>query len=252
MHLTPPNAVAALALAIGIAASAPALAGVSGWTRSSIVSDSVVNNGNGTWAYNYTVSNTSQNDGGPDGPLPPILVDWELPWFGDAGITNIVSPVNWTFTIETIGSANPATGWDGVASWQTPGDPFYAGPNSPYTTVSQVLHWYNVCWTNGRAVATTVAATVTTCEGDLDGAIFPDESLGGFGFTSDFGPTDAPYQASWTTLPVRSGDPRFPLGGFPNSPAVNAINATPEPSALALLAGALAAGAAAMRRRRQR
>jgi hypothetical protein len=65
------------------------------------------------------------------------------------------------------------------------------------------------------------------------------------------GPTGAPYQASWASwasLPVRTGDPLLPLGGIPNSPALN--RAIPEPGVLGLLVAALAACCAVARRRR--
>ena len=242
------------ALLATVAAIQPAHAGtLGGWTRSSTVTDSVVDNGNGTWTYNYRVNNTSRFDEmGPD--REPILVDWELPWFGDAGITNITSPHNWAYNIETIGMPNPSTGWDGVAAWQTPGDPFYAGPGSPFTTATEVLHWYNLCWAQFNANANAATGfqpnTAVACEFEFDNAIFPDGSLGGFGFDADFGPTGAPYQASWAFMSVRTGDPAFPLGGIPNSPALNGV--IPEPGVLGLLVAALAAGGAVARRRRSR
>jgi len=208
----------------------PAEAGVAGigWTRSSTVDSTVTNNNNGTWTYGYTVNNTSQfSEVGPD--PEPILVDWELPWFGDAGIDvmSILSPSGWSFAIETIGTMNFATGWEGIASWQDPSDPFYAGAGSPYTTVTQVLHWYSECWVAG--------GDATGCEGELSGAIFPDGSLSGFGFDADYDETAAPYQASWAFLPVRTGDPAFPLGGIPNSPLAQGFQVVPEPGLLSLL-----------------
>lgn len=245
----PALAIAALAT---IGAVLPSHAGLpGGWTRSSSVSDSVTNNGNGTWTYSYTVNNTSQQNGGPDSQQP-ILVDWELPWFDDAGITNIQSPFNWSYNVETIGVPNPSTGWEGVADWQTPGDPFYAGPGSPFTTVQKVLHWYNLCWVQQRNVATgpAVNAAVASCEGQFDNAIFPGGSLGDFSFDAAFDRTNAPYQASWAFLPVRTGDPAFPLGGIPDSPATRGT--IPEPGALALVAAALAVGGTLARRRRSR
>ncbi len=256
MHKSPTLARALQAFALAalttLGATLPAHAGQpASWTRGSTVSDGVTNNGDGTWTYSYTVNNTSRpEDGGPDA-RQPILVDWELPWFGDAGITNIQSPFNWTYSIEDIGAPNAATGWEGVADWQTPGDPFYVA-GSPFNTVTQVLHWYNLCWVQQLNVPTElqVEAVVVSCEGQFDNAIFPDNSLGGFSFDADFDRTNAPYQASWAFLPVRTGDPAFPLGGIPNSPL--ARGTIPEPGVLGLIAAALAAGGLVARRRRSR
>jgi len=238
---------AAAVLVLGALAAQPSFAGVSGgWTRSSTVGDSVTNNNDGTWTYSYQVNNTSQANGGPD--REPYIVDWELPWFGDAGITNIVSPSNWTYSIETIGTPNAATGWEGVAAWQDPADPFYAGASSPFTTVTQVLHWYTTCWSGQQPVSALTTLAVAVCEFGLQDAIFPGGSLTGFGFDATFAPTGAPYQASWAFLPVRTGDPAFPLGGIPNSPSITP-QGTPEPGVLALLGAGLLVAMAGRRRR---
>ena len=53
----------------------------------------------------------------------------------------------WSYTIETIGVANPATGWQGVADWQTPGDPwktefdnlYGSAANNPFNNHTQVF-----------------------------------------------------------------------------------------------------------------
>ena len=201
--------------------------------------------GGGQFLYEYTVHNTSI----PEGDL---IVDWELPWFADSTITNIQSPSGWDWAIETIGVSNSFTGWDGVAEWQDPLDPFYEGPTSPYTTGTEVLHWYT-CGGFGEFGE--------GCFGETGGfnPIFPIgspfggiSSLGGFSFEAGFGPTGAPYQASWAQLPVRTGDPAFPLGGgIPASPMALGPSNVPEPGTLPLaVLGAISAFAVSRRRRK--
>lgn len=229
--------IAAVAL-IGSASGAVAGAAPSLWERASHVTDTVTDNQNGTWTYGFTVFNDSAQT--PDGTdaLEPYLVDWELPYFNDAGfgLSDVVSPTGWLAAIESVGVANPNTGWDGVASWQDPGDPFYFGADSPFTLATQVLHWYSECWAEGglteSATTTDSIGTLAAvgCEGFLDGAIAPGGSLAGFGFIASFDKTAAPYQASWEGLPVRTGDPAFPFGGIPGSPL-----AMPVPPSLPLL-----------------
>jgi PEP-CTERM motif len=233
-----------IASSLLVVQSAEAGVAIGGWVRSSSVDSLVQNNNNGTWTYNYTLNNISQfTETGPD--QQPFIVDWELPWFGDAGIDtmSILSPGGWTFNIETIGVANAATGWEGIASWQDPNDPFFFGANSPFSSVTQVLHWYSLCWVaNGDAEGCGEG-------GALDDAIAPGNSLLGFGFDALFDETDAPYQASWAFLPIRSGDPAFPLGGIPNSPLAGGFQVVPEPGLLGLLGIGLMAVMLGRRRR---
>ena len=251
--LTRASVAVAAVLAVGLTVTQPALAGTNGgtWTRNSTVSDAVANNGNGTWTYSYTVNNTSTVEPLTPATPEPWIVDWELPWFGDAGITNIMSPHNWAYAIEDIGTPNQSTGWGGEAAWQDPNDPFYAGAGSPFTTVSKVLHWYNLCWTQGNQLAGGLSlSAVAACESTLQDAISPGGSLDGFSFIAAFDETAAPYQASWAALPIRTGDPAFPLGGgFPNSPGAGGTTAVPEPGALGLLGAGLLALLLGRRRR---
>lgn len=226
--LMPPHGahlVTALGILAGVAAAPGAQAQVAIgpiWERASTVVGEVTRPSPlDPYNYDYTVTNTSTCDvfglgtaadecvayGGADNG--PIIVDWELPWFPDGQISNIQSPTNWSFALETVGTANPSTGWEGFADWQTPGDPFYFGDDSPFTTVTTVAHWYLTCWAQDDVTS--------DC---LDLGIGPGEVQTGFSFDSVFAATDAPYQASWAELPVRSGDPAFPLGdgGVPASP----------------------------------
>jgi hypothetical protein len=220
-----------LALTAALAGSAFAPAASAAY--SSHVSDRVVNNGNGSYTYHFTVHNDStglvfQNSWEEEmgyGGTVPVVIDWELPWFDDSNIANIQSAYGWSYEIAEIGVPNAATGWTGVANWQNPGDAWYQGPNSPFTTVSKVLHWYSI---GGTAYG-----------------IFPEwwreiGYLDGFSFDSTYGPTGAPYQSSWAFLPLRTGDPAFPLtGGIPNSPMARGINPVPVPAPIVLLGSAL-------------
>lgn len=183
--------------------------------RCSHVEDQVTSD-SGSWTYNFTVYNDSVSYAG----VSPTIRDWELPYFADAGIRDITSPAGyggWFYEIATVGVPNEATGWGGTAAWQIAGDPWYQGPNSPFTTVTQVLHWYTL---------------------EPIDMIDPLGSLGGFSFVADYGPTNAPYQASWVDLAVLTGDPAFP-GGVPNSPTLQG-NPVPEPGTLAMLGLGLA------------
>lgn len=200
------------------------------WVRSSTVTDAVSNIGNNTWTYKFTVSNTSTGSGAGQ----PILVDWELPYFNDMDIANIISPAGWAWNIETIGQSNSATGWDGVAAWQNPNDPFYSGANSPYTTGTEVLHWYCNNFSGGGEGG---LSCFNPGEPEITPSTFGEPirvggKLSGFGFIAGYAPTAAPYQASWDVLPVRTGDPAFPSVGVGSPQALAKI---PEPSSLALL-----------------
>lgn len=250
------TAVAAAAL---IFAAQAAEAGVLAPVQASHVEDNGgVNIGGGVISYEFTVF----NDGASGDVIDeygyaifsePLIVDWELPYFNDPGaIFNVRSPDGWTFAIEEIGTANAATGWDGTASWQDPGDPFYFGDDSPFTTVTQVLHWYLEDW----AAFGSILGAIPTGECGYGEALtlfavgteVPCNALAGFGFDSFYGATAAPYQASWDFLEVQSGDPAFPLAGLPGSPSV-----VPEPESGILLAtGLIALGGFLGRRRRRK
>lgn len=225
-----------LASSLAFAPAAHA-ATVAGWVRLSQVTDSVTDNLDGTWTYEFTVHNDSRgwdyliDDGADLVETEPYIIDWELPYFSDSGITSVQSPDGWEWSIEDIGT--PDGLWGGVADWQDPADPFYFGATSPFTTGTQVLHWY----TSSDSVPGTM--------------IEIGESLGGFSFVASYGPGSAPYQASWFQLPVRTGDPAFPFGGVPASPmARGPVVPLPTSAAIGLAGLGLGAVLRLLRRRR--
>jgi hypothetical protein len=242
-----------------------------GWERASAVTDVVTPTGPGEWTYEFTVINNSTRCdpfvGNPDCEftegLDPVIIDWELPYFPDMGIDNIVSPDGWTYSIETIGVAGDG-GWSAfdTPAWWDPADPWYSvfGPDSPFgeNNLTQVLHWYAIDTSLCNSFADVAAAGVLVappCPGIVPVESFIpgyNNSLGGFSFTAAYDPAAAPYQASWLFLPSQSGDPAFPFGGLPGSPSVTGASGVPLPSAWLLFGGGalLLAGTMARRHRR--
>ena len=236
---------------------------------SAVISADPEQDTNGDWVYRYRVCNTTDSYyAGAN-----VIVDWELPWFDDGQITDIVTPFGWDWSIEEVGVQNFATGWgtedtdgdgdvdsdDAVPAWSLDGDPWKdifdlaydvaGGGTNPFTNVEKVLHFYTEAF-RPQALAAVVVEEPEECFG----GIFEGDNCAGFGFTSPFNAGDAPYQASWQLLPVRTGDPLFPLGqtggGIPNSPSVRQA-AIPEPATSALIGAGLLSVAALRRRRRK-
>ena len=244
MKLTRVAQAVAAVLAVGLVAAPTAQAT---WIQADHVEGLVT--GTGPYHYEFTIFNDStDNCGGECNDPIPVVVDWELPYYADMGITNIQSSWGWLANIETIGVANASTGWSGVAEWMT--DPNWE--TTPFADVTQVLHWYCDGTEGGGAGA---APSAQNCWNE----VWPGGSEAGFSFDADFGPTNAPYQSSWDfTIPRRTGDPAFPFlvvaspcalgtATYACSPAGN----VPEPGTLGLLGGGLLAGMlAAMRRRK--
>lgn len=255
------NSASALALVMGVAGLSQ---DVQAGTAGPVILDSRIDTvstdiGGGERQYDYTVNNTTDDEGigipvfvGPAVVIPPgfeaVIVDWELPFFDDAGIRDIQAPPGWLFAIETVGQANAAQGWGGIAGWQIPGDPWNnflndLGPDgttpidngltdaqqNAFLNVTQVVHWYiqpdffdNSACDGSQSITVETNDGVAGCnwgwETDTDGegaldsfGIFPFGSLNEFGFIATAASDiPAPYQASWFLNPVATGDPPFP------------------------------------------
>ncbi len=240
---------------------------------SAVISADPERDTNGDWVYRYKVCNTT-DPYYAGGFGNNVIVDWELPWFDDAEIDfrSIVTPVGWRWSIETVGEQNFFTGWgtedtngdgnvdadDAVPGWSLDGDPWKDifdtaydvanGGTNPFTNVEKVLHFYTESF--GDRTLAAVVDDRPFCD-----LIFEGDECEGFGFTSPFNAGDAPYQASWQFLPVRTGDPLFPLGrtggGIPNSPSIQRAT-IPEPATSALIGAGLLSVAALRRRRRRK
>ena len=227
-----------VAAVLGVAALSVSTETSAAIIQGSHVTDVVTQTGADTWHYEFTVFNDATGTG--DYGEIPAIVDWELPYFSDMGISNITSPEGWTTSIETIGVANATTGWDGVAAWNDPTDPWYValdGENNPLFAATEVLHWYCVDPDPVLDLGEVIFGGCFNGEAWPDSIIQPGESLSGFSFDASFGPTQSPYQTSWIEQPVNTGDPAFPGGtgvGSPSALGSTTVN-VPEPSSIALL-----------------
>ncbi|MBI3455598.1 MAG: PEP-CTERM sorting domain-containing protein [Candidatus Rokubacteria bacterium] len=240
-------ALTAALVPLGSVAVTPAEAGVPPPAYSSRVDATVTQPGGpGTpFLYGFTVVNTTPSGAGPPTPL---IVDWELPIFAASDVFDITSPSGWNAEV-IADPTNPATMTDfynnpsgayGQYNWNydpatdplLAADPGLYGPNpGAFENPPFIIHW-------------------VTNPDFIESPIFPDDSLSGFGFMSDFGGTNAPYLTSWFFLPPVGGDPPIPgqqQFAFPNSSAFQATQGVPEPASLLLMAAG--AGILLLRRR---
>jgi hypothetical protein len=211
--------------------------------RTSDVSTVVMDNGNGTWTYDYTVRNISpapQFILRSDRTTPceglsevcaevwPTIIDFEVPLGSLSDAFDIRSPEFWDY--EVLSAAE----YEGRFGPNPFGAPF-------------ILHWFD----------TDVGVTKAIVPTGYNDRFEDDEyepSTNGFILTSRLPPVDGPYLTSWFDEFRNIGDPPLPggsnVGGGgtlyalrlpcpPDIPNCNQPDVIPEPSTILLLGAGL-------------
>lgn len=171
----------------------------------------VTQSGPATWQYQLTIHNDSEShDFGAYGPVPWVY--WVMiPYFADAGVTNITCP-------GTCWNALSGQGW----FWSTPsvnsvgGTPGFGNPND------LALSWE---WPADTPV------------------LGPGTSLSGFGFTASYAPVKGPFNLRFALGQAYFGDPAIP--GSPLALAAGyvepyPVTGVPEAGTYAMLLAGLA------------
>ena len=186
----------------------------------------VFNNVTNKWDYTFQVFNDS------DG-INEYGVNWELPLFNttnfnDSIISDVILPDDWSVEL-LVGSTSQSAattaygGYDWDSGYDSTTDPFsingdYDG--SLFEDPDFVIHFFS-------------DFEVIEDEVLIFEPINPIDPFGTshtFGFSSDYGPTNAPYLMSFFNQPPRSGDPPTPSFGV-NSPGAPTfqVGGVPEP-----------------------
>ncbi len=177
------------------------------------VSSIVTQTGPATWQYRMTIHNDSVAHSF-NGASVPFVYWFMVPYFADAGITDITCP-------GTCWNDSPGAGW----FWSTPkvnevgGSPGFGHPDSPY--LSRALSWD---WSSDVPV------------------LEPGTSLTGFGFTASYAPVKGPFNLRFALGEELIGDPAVP--GSPFARAAGYVEpfpvaGVPEPGTWALLLAGL-------------
>jgi len=195
----------------GIILAALSAAFVTGQARALCVASSTVTSiatltAPSLWTYNFSVQNGCQT------VSQPFLTDFYIPYFSDAGISDIVLPApDTTSTTSTI-------------TWTD--------------TIDPSDNLFNLAGAGVIDFQVTATPELEGSEGaDAPGVGYYGAT--GFSFTTPYAPVEGPYailQAlppSYTTTRTLFGDPGIP--GSPDTIAALAAAAVPEPGTTALL-----------------
>jgi hypothetical protein len=192
-------------------------------------SSSVTLLGDGNFAYQYTITNTSEAG-------EPNLSAWVLPFFDDEATTfvedSIFAPAGWTWLFTAVSGPGDLSDWEYLAT-DDPKNATYGAPGSAFENPPYALVF--------------LPDLVGILLGEVDyNPIAPETSLSGFGYVSPFGGTNAPFIAVYEDGQLTIGDP-----AIPQTPSFPSAQSIPEPTSL-VLCGLGAIGALVIGRRRRR
>jgi hypothetical protein len=213
----------AVSFALCLAAGAmPAQASrIAAEVQTPVVTDTVSQIGVSSWQYSFTITNmgwwSSLN---PELSDSVRLIDYQLPYFSDAGVTAINAPAGWAWQID-------------------PTDAFGLGNGA------QTLRWY----------ATSVAYGIAGSSSEFFNGV-PGDTLGGFSFVGAFAPVKAPFIAGFVEPAFQQqGDPALP--GSPDALASGLttflpVAGVPESEIYAMMLAGLGLLGFMARRRKQK
>jgi len=178
-------------------------------TRTSDVSSIVIDNGDGTWTYDFTVINTSPapqfvGDTGQEIDVWPLIVDYELPLDSPDVLLEVYSPGGWNYEFfsaeeyESIyGEANPfGSAW--IIHWET-------------VEVLEAAASFDMI-TESIAIVSEYKPIAPIGYNAAFGRDYYEDRTNGFTFVSNRAPINGPYSTSWSDFFRNIGDPPLPGG----------------------------------------